>query len=52
MIVTTIRRQLGWIAGQDDEEATAANDVVVVEEEESEFVRLRRASWARLIATV
>jgi len=49
-ISTSIRRQLGWISSEDGEETAAPNDVVVVEEEESEFVRLRRANWARLIA--
>ncbi len=48
-ISTTIRRQLGWI--RKGKEAQAPGDVVEVEEEdESEFVRLRRASWTRLIA--
>jgi hypothetical protein len=49
-ISTSIRSQLGWISSEDGDNATAPNDVVVVEEEESDFVRLRRASWARLIA--
>ncbi len=48
-ISTTIRRQLGWI--RKGNEAQAPGDEVEVEEEdESEFVRLRRANWARLIA--
>ena len=45
---TTIRRQLGWIRAK--EEPASAPDVVEVEEDESEFVRLRRANWARLIS--
>lgn len=45
---TTIRRQLGWIRKSVD--AQAPPDVVEVEEDESEFVRLRRANWRRLIA--
>jgi hypothetical protein len=47
-ISTTIRRQLDWIRRSVD--AQAPPDVVEVEEDESEFVRLRRANWSRLIA--
>lgn len=47
---TTIRRQLGWI--KKDEDGDASHDVVVVEDEDSEFVKLRRKNWARLIAKV
>ncbi len=49
-ISTTIRRQLGWI--KKDETPEAPKDVVVVEEEDSEFVKLRRRNWARLISRV
>ena len=49
-ISTTIRRQLGWI--KKEEEPKGPEGVVVVEDEDSEFVRLRRRSWARLIAKV
>ncbi len=50
-ISTTIRRELGWI--QKDQESTdAPKEVVVVEEGESEFVRLQRKNWRRLIAKV
>ena len=35
-----------------DKQPQAPKDVVVIEEEESQFVRLRRRSWARLIAKV
>ena len=47
---TTIRRELGWIRARGN--SAARPEVVEVEEDESEFVRLRRASWRRLIATV
>jgi hypothetical protein len=50
-ISTTIRRQLGWIK-EDQESPEAPEEVVVVEEEESEFVRVRRKNWRRLIAKV
>jgi hypothetical protein len=46
---TTIRRELGWV-GNDEESAYAPDGVTVIEEEESDFVRLRRSSWRRLIA--
>jgi hypothetical protein len=49
-ISTTIRRQLGWVKKQGDGEGS--REVVVVEDEDSEFVKLRRKSWARLIAKV
>ena len=49
-ISTTIRRQLGWT--KKDEAPEAPKAVVVVDDEESEFVRLRRRNWARLIAKV
>jgi hypothetical protein len=45
---TTIRRALGWI--KKDDGASSPGKVVVAEEGESGFVRLRRRSWARLIA--
>ena len=47
-LATTIRRELGWIRNSADEQAPP--DVLEVQEDESEFVRLRRANWARLIA--
>jgi hypothetical protein len=46
---TTIPRALGWIH-KDPQEANPPE--VVVAEEESEFVKLRRKSWARLISRV
>ena len=49
-ISTTIRRQLGWI--KKDETPQAPKDVVFVEEEDSEFAKVRRKNWARLIAKV
>ena len=45
----TIRTALGWIH-KDPQEANPPE--VVVAEEESEFVKLRRKSWARLISRV
>ncbi len=50
-ISTTIRRQLGWIE-KDQESTEAPRDVVVLEEEESDFVKVRRKSWRRLIIKV
>ena len=50
-ISTTIRRQLGWIK-EDQESTEAPEEIVVVEEEESEFVRVRRKNWRRLISKV
>ena len=49
-ISTTIRRQLGWIKKEETPQAPKA--VVVVEEEESQFVKVTRKNWARLIAKV
>ena len=49
-ISTTIRRQLGWI--KKEETPQAPTDVVVVEEQESQFIKLRRKNWARLIEKV
>ena len=49
-VSTTIRRELGWI--KKDETPAAPKDVVVAEEEESQFIKLRRKNWARLIAKV
>jgi len=46
---TTIPRALGWIH-KDPQEANPPE--VVVAEEGSEFVKLRRKSWARLISRV
>ena len=50
MTSTTIRRQLGWI--KKEQPAEAPEDGVVVEDEDSEFVKLRRRNWARLISKV
>ena len=49
-ISTTIRRQLGWI--KKEETPQAPKDVVVVEEEDSQFAKVRRKNWARVIAKV
>ena len=49
-ISTTIRRQLGWV--KKEETPQAPKDVVLVEEEDSEFAKVRRKNWARLIAKV
>ncbi len=47
---TTIRKRFGWI----HEEESSAPDVITVqqEEEESEFVKVRKRNWARLIRKV
>ena len=51
-ISTTIRKALGWIQKADtsSEEKSQAPPVVIAESNQSEFVRLRKKSWARLIA--
>jgi hypothetical protein len=49
-ISTTIRQELGWI--KKDEEPEAPEEIVAAEEDESGFVKLRKKSWARLIAKV
>jgi hypothetical protein len=49
-ISTTRRKRLGWIKEPEGEAGVPA--AVVAEGGESEFVRLRRRSWARLIAKV
>jgi hypothetical protein len=46
---TTTRRAFGWIKENPQE---ANSPEVVVAEEESEFVKLRRRTWARLISRV
>jgi hypothetical protein len=46
-ISTTVRRELGWVRAKSE---TAAQPEVVEVEDDSEFVRIRRATWARLIA--
>ena len=45
---TTIRKRFGWV--QEDDAESSAPDVITVEE--SEFVKLRKRNWARLIARV
>ncbi len=49
-ISTTIRRQLGWI--KKEETPQAPKDVVLVDEEDSQFAKVRRKNWARLISKV
>jgi len=49
-ISTTTRRRLGW--SRKAEAKGGAPSVPVLEGEESEFVRVRRRTWARLIAKV
>ena len=48
---TTIRRQFGWV-DRKSQSTTAPTTELVTVEEDSEFVRLRRKNWARLIAKV
>jgi hypothetical protein len=48
-ISTRVRKELGWIA---EETRPEPPNEVVVAEEDSEFVKIRRRSWARLIAKV
>jgi hypothetical protein len=48
---TSIRRQFGWVDKKGHGATAATTDVLTVEED-SEFVRLRRKNWARLIAKV
>ena len=49
---TTIRKRFGWIQENDGE--SSAPEVITVDEddEETEFVRVRKRNWARLIAKV
>ncbi len=50
-ISTTIRKALGWLQKEDtssEESSQAPKEVVVAEGDQSEFVRLRKKSWARL----
>mgnify|MGYP001605988630 FL=1 len=49
-VSTTTRRRLGWI--KKAEAPGGAPTVAVVEGEDSEFMRVRRRNWARLIARV
>ena len=48
---TTIRKRFGWIQ---EREESSTPDVITVDEEdeESEFVKVRKRNWARLIAKV
>jgi hypothetical protein len=48
-ISTTIRRKFGWIKKR---KIQAPQNVPVIEGEESEFVRVRKRNWARLIKKV
>ena len=48
---TTIRRQFGWVDKKGQSTGAPTTDVVTAQED-SEFVRLRRKNWARLIAKV
>ncbi len=45
---TSIRKKFGWIS----DEKTSPADVLTVDDEESEFVRVKKRNWARLIARV
>ena len=51
---TTVRRRLGWVKkpGAPGGPSQGSPSVPVIEGEESEFVRVRRRNWARLIARV
>ena len=51
---TTIRRRFGWIKAPEGSAytATSAPSVAVIEGDDSEFVRVRRRNWARLIQRV
>ncbi len=46
---TTKRKNFGWI---EEKTEASAPDVLTVEEEDSNFVKVRRRNWARLIAKV
>ena len=49
-ISTTVRRELGWVAPKSESDVTEEAEMIEVEEEDSEFVRVGRATWARLIS--
>ena len=51
-ITTTIRRKFGWVKKEGEGDAPSGGVDVTVAEEESEFVKLRKRSWARLISKV
>ena len=48
---TTIRRQFGWVDKKGQSTGAPTTDILTAQED-SEFVRLRRKNWARLIAKV
>jgi hypothetical protein len=47
---TTIRRQLGWVDRKQGSTTSGPGDPPTAKDEDSEFVRLRRKHWAKLIA--
>ena len=51
-VSTTIRKRLGWIGKEERGKTQAPKQVLVVDAEESEFVKVRRRNWARLIKKV
>jgi hypothetical protein len=51
-VSTTIRRRFGWIRKDEGGKTKAPGDVLVVDSEESQFVKVRRRNWARLIRKV
>jgi len=51
-ISTTIRRKFGWVRKEGGEEKSGGAGEVTIAEEESEFVKLRKRNWARLISKV
>ena len=52
---TTIRKRFGWIPEVDEDDPESSTpDVITVDDvdEESEFIKVRKRNWARLIAKV
>jgi hypothetical protein len=47
---TTIRRQLGWVDRKQGSTTSGPRDLRTAKDGDSEFVRLRRKQWAKLIA--
>jgi len=47
---TTVRRRFGWVRKAAASDSPSSPTVAIIQAEESEFLRVRKRSWARLIA--